>query len=111
MMTGMPDMRRRTPEPPAGPPQTQFKPGTANELLHQLAPLLAEEGIDGFVNMSPVCTSDDNPWHRTFGCYGERTSSGRDNRTSGAADSGAVAVMPSERLAARIRSGSARFLS
>ena len=46
MMTGMPDMRRRTPEPPAGPPQIQFKPGMANELLHQLAPLLAEEGID-----------------------------------------------------------------
>ena len=46
MMIGMPDMRRRTPEPPAGPPQIQFKPGTANELLHQLAPLLAEEGID-----------------------------------------------------------------
>jgi len=45
-MTVMPDMRRRTPEPPAGPPQIQVKPGTANELLHQLAPLLAEEGID-----------------------------------------------------------------
>ena len=24
----------------------QFKPGMANELLHELAPLLAEEGID-----------------------------------------------------------------
>ena len=46
MMTGMPDMRRRTPEPPAGAPEIQFKPGTANELLHELAPLLAEEGID-----------------------------------------------------------------
>lgn len=46
MMTAMPDMRRRTPEPPAGPPQIQFKPGMANELLQQLAPLLAEEGID-----------------------------------------------------------------
>ena len=46
MMTGMPDMRRRTPEPPAGPPEIQFKPGMANELLHELAPLLAEEGID-----------------------------------------------------------------
>src|SRR5947207_8387657 len=46
MMTGMPDMRRRTPEPPAGPPQIQVKPGMANELLQQLAPLLAEEGID-----------------------------------------------------------------
>jgi hypothetical protein len=46
MMTGMPDMRRRAPEPPAGPPEIQFKPGMANELLHELAPLLAEEGID-----------------------------------------------------------------
>lgn len=46
MMIGMPDMRRRTPEPPAGPPEIQFKPGMANELLHELAPLLAEEGID-----------------------------------------------------------------
>jgi hypothetical protein len=46
MMIAMPDMRRRTPESPAGPPQIQFKPGMANELLHQLAPLLAEEGID-----------------------------------------------------------------
>ena len=46
MMIGMPDMRRRTPEPPAGPLQIQFKPGTANELLQQLAPLLAEESID-----------------------------------------------------------------
>ena len=42
----MPDMRRRTPEPPAGAPEIQFKPGMANELLHELAPLLAEEGID-----------------------------------------------------------------
>ena len=46
MMAGMPDMRRRTPEPPAGAPGIQFKPGTASELLHELAPLLAEEGID-----------------------------------------------------------------
>lgn len=42
----MSDMRRRSPEPPAGPPQIQFKPGMANELLRELAPLLAEEGID-----------------------------------------------------------------
>ena len=42
----MPDIRRRTPEPPAGAPEIQFKPGMANELLHELAPLLAEEGID-----------------------------------------------------------------
>jgi hypothetical protein len=46
MMAGVPDMRRRTPEPPAGPPQIQFKPGMANELLQELAPLLAEEGIN-----------------------------------------------------------------
>ena len=42
----MADMRRRTPEPPAGPPDIEFKPGMANELLHELAPLLAGEGID-----------------------------------------------------------------
>ena len=45
-MDGVPDMRRRSPEPPAGPPGIQFKPGMANELLRELAPLLAEEGID-----------------------------------------------------------------
>jgi hypothetical protein len=42
----MADMRRRSPEPPAGPPQIQLKPGMAQELLRELAPLLAEEGID-----------------------------------------------------------------
>jgi len=42
----MADMRRRSPEPSAGPPQVQFKPGMANEMLRGLAPLLAEEGID-----------------------------------------------------------------
>ena len=46
MMIGMPDMRRHTPEPPAGAPEIQFKPGMADELLRELAPLLAEEGID-----------------------------------------------------------------
>jgi hypothetical protein len=46
MMVRVPDMRRRSPEPPAGPPGIQFKPGMANELLRELAPLLAEEGID-----------------------------------------------------------------
>jgi hypothetical protein len=45
-MGSVPDMRRRTPEPPAGPPQVQLKPGMANDLLRELAPLLAEEGID-----------------------------------------------------------------
>ena len=42
----MADMRRRTPEPPPGPPDIQIKPGMAQELLRELAPLLAEEGID-----------------------------------------------------------------
>ena len=42
----MPDKRRRTPEPPPAAPKIQFKPGMADELLHELAPLLAEEGID-----------------------------------------------------------------
>jgi hypothetical protein len=42
----MAEMRRRTPEPPPGPPQIQIKPGMAQELLRELAPLLAEEGID-----------------------------------------------------------------
>jgi hypothetical protein len=39
-------MRRRDPEPPLGPPKIEHKPGMANELLRELAPLLAEEGID-----------------------------------------------------------------
>ncbi len=42
----MADMRRRHPERPPGAPQIQFKPGLANEMLRELAPLLAEEGID-----------------------------------------------------------------
>jgi len=42
----MADMRRRSPEPPAGPPQVQYKPGIAKEMLRELGPLLAEEGID-----------------------------------------------------------------
>ena len=43
----VPDMRRRTPEPPpARLPDIQVKPGMADELLRELAPLLAEEGID-----------------------------------------------------------------
>src|SRR3954449_1643702 len=39
-------MRRRDPEPPPGPPRVELKPGMANEMLRELAPLLAEEGID-----------------------------------------------------------------
>jgi hypothetical protein len=46
MMDRVPDMRRRSPEPPAGAPEIQFKPGMARGLLRELAPLLAEEGID-----------------------------------------------------------------
>ncbi len=42
----MADMRRRSPEPPPGPPEIQFKPGIAKEMLRELVPLLAEEGID-----------------------------------------------------------------
>ncbi len=42
----MADMRRRSPEPPPGAPQIQLKPGLAKETLRELAPLLAEEGID-----------------------------------------------------------------
>jgi hypothetical protein len=45
-MGGVAQMRRRDPEPPPGPPKIEFKPGMANELLRELAPLLAEEGID-----------------------------------------------------------------
>jgi hypothetical protein len=45
-MAVMADMRRRSPEPPPGPPQIQLKPGLAQETLRDLAPLLAEEGID-----------------------------------------------------------------
>lgn len=39
-------MRRSSPESPPGPPEIQFKPGMANEMLRELAPLLAEDGID-----------------------------------------------------------------
>lgn len=42
----MADMRRRSPESPPGIPQIQFKPGLADEMLRDLAPLLAEDGID-----------------------------------------------------------------
>jgi hypothetical protein len=42
----MAEMRRLRPEPPPGAPQIQLKPGLAKETLRELAPLLAEEGID-----------------------------------------------------------------
>ena len=39
-------MRRRGPEPAAGLPRIEHKPGMADEMMRELAPLLAEEGID-----------------------------------------------------------------
>ena len=42
----MADLRRNTPEPPLGRPTFQKKPGMADELMRELAPLLAEDGID-----------------------------------------------------------------
>jgi hypothetical protein len=42
----MADMRRRDPEPAAGLPRIEHKPGMAEEMMRELAPLLAEEGID-----------------------------------------------------------------
>ncbi len=42
----MADMHRRSPQPPQGPPQVQWKPGLAGDMLRELAPLLPEEGID-----------------------------------------------------------------
>ena len=46
-MSTVANLRRRTPEPPAGPPEVEFRPGLANETLGELAPLLAEEGPSG----------------------------------------------------------------
>jgi len=46
MMSCMADMHRRGPEPVAGLPRIEHKPGMADEMLRELAPLLAEEGID-----------------------------------------------------------------
>ena len=40
------DMRRSEPELPPGAPTIQFKPGLADELMRELAPFLAEDGID-----------------------------------------------------------------
>lgn len=42
----MADLRRRDPEPPVGLPRIEHKPGMADEMMRELAPLLAEEGID-----------------------------------------------------------------
>jgi hypothetical protein len=40
------NMRRRSPQPPPGLPRVRHTPGMAKELMRELAPLLAEEGID-----------------------------------------------------------------
>ena len=45
-MSAVADMRRRQPEPPPAAPTIRFKPGVAQQTLRELAPLLAEEGID-----------------------------------------------------------------
>jgi hypothetical protein len=45
-MGAWPTCDARSPEPPPGPPQIEIKPGLAQETLRELAPLLAEEGID-----------------------------------------------------------------
>lgn len=50
----MADMRRRSPEPPVGMPQIQHKPGLANEMLRELAPLLAEEASMSTTSTSPT---------------------------------------------------------
>lgn len=42
----MADLRRGTPEPTVGPLRIEHRPGMAQELLRELAPLLAEEGFD-----------------------------------------------------------------
>ncbi len=42
----MVDLRRSEPEPLPGPPRVARKHGLADELLAELAPLLAEDGID-----------------------------------------------------------------
>jgi hypothetical protein len=45
-MDAVANMRRRGPEPPPGVPRIEHRPGLANEMLREVAPLLAEEGID-----------------------------------------------------------------
>lgn len=45
-MIPMGNMRRPGPEPPRGTPVIQHTPGLAEETLRELAPLLAEEGIE-----------------------------------------------------------------
>jgi hypothetical protein len=45
-MAPMTNMRRSAPEPLPGLPEIRHKPGLAKDMLRELAPLLAEEGID-----------------------------------------------------------------
>lgn len=45
-MSTVANMRRSEPEPPPGMPVIKHTPGLAKEMLHELAPLLAEEGVD-----------------------------------------------------------------
>ncbi|MEO6470317.1 MAG: hypothetical protein ABIR57_00710, partial [Aeromicrobium sp.] len=42
----MSDIRRSSPEPPWGGPRIEHTPGVADDLMREIAPLLAEEGID-----------------------------------------------------------------
>jgi len=45
-MAAVTDMRGGAPEPPPDPPEIRLQPGMAKQTLRELAPLLAEEGID-----------------------------------------------------------------
>jgi hypothetical protein len=45
-MGDMADMRLNGPEPALGSPRIQMKPGMADEMMRDLAPLLAEDGVD-----------------------------------------------------------------
>jgi hypothetical protein len=67
-MGRVPDMRRRAPEPPPGLPDIRFKPGMADELLRELAPLLAEEGID----VSSIDVTDPDTLQQALGRAIER---------------------------------------
>lgn len=42
----MANMRRGDPEPSPGSPEIQYRPGMADEMLRELAPLLAEECLE-----------------------------------------------------------------
>lgn len=42
----MGDLRRNSPEPPLGPREVRRRPGLADEMMRELAPLLAADGVD-----------------------------------------------------------------